>query len=54
LHESKRQDYFQYVCDLIVKSQKKFRSLKLELIKSMDGPDNEYFGLSLENLIENN
>jgi hypothetical protein len=37
-----------------MKNQKKFRSLKLELIKSMDGPDNEYFGLSLENLIENN
>ena len=36
-----------------MKSQKEFRSLKLELIKSMNGPDSEYFGLSLENLTYN-
>jgi hypothetical protein len=36
-----------------MKSQKEFRSLKIELMKSMDGSNSEYFGLSLENLIEN-
>jgi len=36
-----------------MKSQKEFRSLKIELMKSMDDSDIEYFGLSLENLIEN-
>ncbi|MCH1608074.1 MAG: hypothetical protein L7R49_04335, partial [Nitrosopumilus sp.] len=53
LHESKRQHYFQYVCLTIMKSQKEFRSLKIELMKSMNGSNSEYFGLSLENLIEN-
>jgi len=36
-----------------MKSQKEFRTLKLELMKSVNGSDSEYFGLSLENLTEN-
>ena len=36
-----------------MKNPKEFRSLKLELLKSMDSSNSEYFGLSLENLIEN-
>ena len=38
---------------MIMKSQKEIRSLKIELMKSMDGANSEYFGLSLEDLIEN-
>ena len=38
---------------MIMKSQKEIRSLKIELMKSMDGTNSEYFGLSLENLLEN-
>jgi len=36
-----------------MKSQKELRSQKIELIKSMNGSNGEYFGLSLETLIDN-
>jgi len=35
-----------------MKSQKELRSLKIELIKSMNGSNNPYFGLSLETLVD--
>ena len=36
-----------------MKTQKELRSLKMELMKSMYGSNSEYFGLSLETLIDN-
>jgi len=36
-----------------MKSQKELRSLKIELMKSMNSSNSEYFGLSLETLIDN-
>jgi len=35
-----------------MKSQKELRSLKIELMKSVNGSNNAYFGLSLETLID--
>jgi len=52
LYELKRQDYLPYCYNLIMKNQKELRSLKIELMKSMNGSDNGYFGLSLETLID--
>ena len=49
----KRQDYLQYCYYLIMKTQKELRSLKINLMKSLDGSNSEYFGLSLETLIDN-
>ena len=49
----KRQDYFQYCYYLIMKTQKELRTLKINLMKSLNGSNNEYFGLSLETLIDN-
>mgnify|MGYP000291655079 FL=1 len=36
-----------------MKTQKELRSLKMELMKSMHGSNSEYFGLSLETLVDN-
>jgi len=36
-----------------MKSEKDFRSLKMELIKSVDDSNDGYFGLSLETLVTN-
>jgi hypothetical protein len=36
-----------------MKTQKELRSLKIELMKSVNGSNSEYFGLSLETLVEN-
>ena len=36
-----------------MKTQKELRSLKIELMKSVNGSNTEYFGLSLETLVEN-
>ncbi len=36
-----------------MKTQKELRSLKIELMKSVNGSNSEYFGLSLEALVEN-
>ena len=36
-----------------MKTQKELRSLKIELMKSVNGSNREYFGLSLETLVEN-
>lgn len=36
-----------------MKTQKELRSLKIELMKSVNGSNNEYFGLSLETLVDN-
>ncbi|ARS64393.1 hypothetical protein NMSP_0773 [Candidatus Nitrosomarinus catalina] len=36
-----------------MKNNKELRSLKIELMKSLDGSNNGYFGLSLETLIDN-
>ena len=53
LHELKRQDYLQYCYCVIMKTQKELRSLKINLMKSLNGSNSEYFGLSLETLIDN-
>jgi hypothetical protein len=34
-----------------MKTEKEFRTLKMELIKSLHSTNNEYFGLSLETLV---
>ena len=40
------------VCYLIiVRTEKEFRILKIELAKSLSSANNEYFGLSLETLV---
>ena len=36
-----------------MKNQKELRSLKIELMKSLNGSNSEYFGLSLETLVDN-
>ena len=36
-----------------MKTQKELRSLKIELMKSVNGSNSEYFGLSLETLVQN-
>ena len=36
-----------------MKNNKELRSLKIELMKSLDGSNNGYFGLSLETLVDN-
>lgn len=36
-----------------MKTQKELRSLKIELMKSVNGSNSGYFGLSLETLVEN-
>ncbi len=36
-----------------MKNQKEMRSLKIELMKSLTGSNSEYFGLSLETLVDN-
>jgi len=36
-----------------MKSEKDFRSLKMELINSIDSSNDSYFGLSLETLVTN-
>ena len=36
-----------------MKTQKELRSLKIELMKSVNGSNSEYFGLYLETLVEN-
>jgi hypothetical protein len=36
-----------------MKTQKELRSLKIELMKSVNGSNSEYFGLSLETLVGN-
>ena len=36
-----------------MKTQKELRSLKIELMKSVNGSNSEYFGLSLEPLVDN-
>ncbi len=36
-----------------MKNQKELRSLKIELMKSLNGSNGEYFGLSLETLVDN-
>ena len=51
LHQLKRHDY-QMVCYLIImRTEKEFRTLKIELVKSLSSANNEYFGLSLETLV---
>ena len=37
----------------MMKTQKELRSLKINLMKSLNGSNSEYFGLSLETLIDN-
>ena len=34
-----------------MKTEKDFRSLKMELVNSIDGSNEDYFGLSLETLV---
>ena len=53
LLELKRQYYFWFVSNPIMKNQKEMRSLKIELMKSLTGSNNGYFGLSLETLVDN-
>ena len=36
-----------------MKNNKELRSLKIELMKSLDRSNNGYFGLSLETLVDN-
>ena len=36
-----------------MKTQKELRSLKINLMNSLNGSNSEYFGLSLETLIDN-
>ena len=36
-----------------MKTQKELRSLKIELMRSVTGSNSEYFGLSLETLVDN-
>ena len=38
---------------IIMKTKKEFRSLKMELMESLNGSNNEYFGLSLETFVKN-
>ena len=53
LKKLKEQDYLRYCYDTIMKTQKELRSLKIELMKSVNGSNSEYFGLSLETLVDN-
>ena len=36
---------------IIMRTEKEFRTLKMELVKSLGSANNEYFGLSLETLV---
>ena len=36
---------------IIMRTEKEFRTLKIELVKSLSSANNEYFGLSLETLV---
>jgi hypothetical protein len=36
-----------------MKTEKEIKSLKMELIKTFNSADDAYYGLSLENLVQN-
>jgi hypothetical protein len=46
-------DYEMVYCLIIMRNEKEFRTLKIDLVKSLSSDNDEYFGLSLETLVTN-